>query len=261
MTQAAVSQRIKKLEGLLNFTLFIRKTRKLELTPEGARVLGMLNTSFELIFSELSDIQKGELSGEIYVGTSPYIAASWIIPNLKEFRAMYPNLSIKLITKQNESDFQFDPLDIGIYYSNGNHPDHYSERLLGGRRVPICTPEYARKHKLFDNPHNLRHVNFIHSGGHTAWKKYLRELRLDIDCTVTSDLITHEHTTDLALHSMGIALGRMEFDRRLLETGELVAPFAIIDSNKGYDAVCPVGMEKRPKFQAFLLWLKEIIER
>lgn len=40
LTQGAISQRIKKLEGLLKFNLFIRKTRRLELTPEGSyRVL------------------------------------------------------------------------------------------------------------------------------------------------------------------------------------------------------------------------------
>ena len=42
ITQSGVSQRIKKLEIQLQFNLFIRKTRKLELTPEGQRVLSVL---------------------------------------------------------------------------------------------------------------------------------------------------------------------------------------------------------------------------
>lgn len=259
MTQAAVSQRIKKLESQLNFSLFIRKTRKLELTPEGERVLSTLSTSFDLIFNELDDIQKGELSGEIYVGTSPYIASAWIIPNLKSFRESYPHLSIKLITKQNEIDFEYDPIDLGIFYSNGVHPDQFCETLMKGKRVPICTPEYADSHNLFGNPQNLKNVNFLHSGGHSAWRRYLSQLNLNIDSSTRSDIFAHENTTSAALQSLGVALGRMEFDRHLLEEGKVVAPLPVIDSDKGYDVVCPLGMENRPKFQAFLKWLREIV--
>ncbi|MBW3697783.1 LysR family transcriptional regulator [Vibrio sp. T187] len=260
LTQSAVSHRIRKLEDQLKFTLFIRKTRKLELTPEGTRVLTMLNTSFELIFSELNDIQNGELSGELYIGTSPYFASAWLLPKLKSFRDLYPNLSIKLLTKQHEVDFQFDPIDLGIFYGEGHYPDHFSERLFVGKRVPVCTPEYAKQFKLFGNPHHLKDVNFIHSGGHGAWKYWLDQVGLDIDCTQKYDLFTHEHTCAAALQSMGVSLGRLEFDRHLLESGELVAPFPIIDSHKGYDMVCPQGMQSRVKYQAFSKWIRSQLE-
>ncbi|MFM2587559.1 LysR substrate-binding domain-containing protein [Vibrio sp. TBV020] len=260
LTQSAVSHRIRKLEQQLQFNLFIRKTRKLELTPEGARVLSMLNTSFELIFSELSDIQNDELSGELYIGTSSSFASAWLIPRLKRFRELYPNLSLKLLTKQHQIDFQFDPIDVGIFYSEGAYPDHFSERLFVGRRVPVCTPEYAKQHQLFDKPDNLAKVNFIHSGGYTAWERWLKAMNLNIDCTLKSDLFSYEHTTVIALQSMGVTLGRMEFDRQYLESGQLVAPFPAIDSGKGYDVVCPHGMQNRPKFQAFLTWLKSELE-
>ncbi|NWK17280.1 LysR family transcriptional regulator, partial [Vibrio parahaemolyticus] len=56
ITQGAVSQRIKSLEEQLGFSLFVRMTRRLELTKEGERLLHALNQSFEVIFSELEDI-------------------------------------------------------------------------------------------------------------------------------------------------------------------------------------------------------------
>ena len=39
LTQGAISQRIRRLEELLKFKLFIRLTRKLVLTPEGEQLL------------------------------------------------------------------------------------------------------------------------------------------------------------------------------------------------------------------------------
>ncbi|WP_394246509.1 LysR substrate-binding domain-containing protein [Vibrio profundi] len=261
LTQGAVSQRIKKLEAQLQFSLFIRKTRMLELTPEGERVKGMLNTSFELIFSELNDIKQGQLSGEILIGTSPYFASAWLMPRLKSFRDLYPNLSIKLLTKQHQSEFQYDPLDVGIFYSEGHYPDHYSERLFLGRRTPVCSPEYAKQYKLFDKDTNLANVNFIHSGNDSAWKHWLKEMNLDIDCTSRSDIFTHENASAAALQSMGVALGRMEFDKRWLETGQLVTPFPTLESDKGYDLVCPQGMQKRSKYQAFSQWILAEVSR
>ncbi len=63
ITQGAVSQRIKSLEEQLGFSLFVRMTRRLELTKEGERLLHALNQSFEVIFSELEDIKFNELRG------------------------------------------------------------------------------------------------------------------------------------------------------------------------------------------------------
>ncbi|PML59606.1 LysR substrate-binding domain-containing protein [Vibrio lentus] len=258
LTQGAVSHRIKKLEQQLKFNLFIRKTRKLELTPEGQRVLSMLNISFESIFSELTDIKTGELSGELYIATSPYFASSWLMPRLPEFRKLYPNLSIKLQTKQNQSDFQFEPYDVAIFYSEGHYPNHYSERLFTGVRTPVCSPEYAQKLNLEKGVDRLEQARFIHSGDITAWQRWLEEAKGDVDCTLQCDYYSDNRLAmDAAILSMGVALGRLEFMQPQIDQGLLVAPFMSIESGKGYDLVCPKGMDQRTKFQVFSQWIKQ----
>ncbi|KFA96910.1 MULTISPECIES: LysR substrate-binding domain-containing protein [Vibrio] len=258
LTQGGVSQRIKKLETLLNFNLFIRKTRKLELTPEGQRVFSILNTSFESIFSELSDIQTGELTGELYIATSPYFASSWLMPRLPDFRHQYPNLSIKLDTKQNQSDFQFEPYDAAIFYSEGIYPNHFSRRLFAGQRIPVCSPEYAEKHQLHLDDSQLKDVRFIHNSDSIAWQHWLNEMQLNINCQVKCDYYSDNRIAiDAAQLSLGVALGRKEFIAPLIKQGKLVAPFASVESGKGYDLVCPKGMEQRVKFQALSNWLTE----
>ncbi|MFL7014310.1 LysR substrate-binding domain-containing protein [Vibrio cyclitrophicus] len=258
LTQGGVSHRIKKLEQQLKFNLFVRKTRKLELTPEGQRVLSMLSVSFESIFSELMDIQTGELSGELYIATSPYFASSWLMPRLPEFRQLYPNLSIKLQTKQNQSDFQFEPYDVAIFYSEGHYPNHYSERLFSGIRTPVCSPEYAKRFNLEKGLQQLDSVQFIHSGDVTAWQRWLEAAQSEVDCTLKCDYYSDNRIAmDAARLSMGVALGRLEFATTQIEQGRLVAPFMSIESGKGYDLVCPKGMEQRTKFQVFTQWVKQ----
>ncbi|SBS65594.1 LysR substrate-binding domain-containing protein [Vibrio atlanticus] len=258
LTQGGVSHRIKKLEQQLKFNLFVRKTRKLELTPEGQRVLAMLNVSFESIFSELVDIQTGELSGELYIATSPYFASSWLMPRLPEFRRLYPNLSIKLQTKQSQADFQFEPYDVAIFYSEGHYPNHYSERLFSGVRTPVCSPEYAKQFNLEKGIEHLGDVRFIHNGDITAWQRWLHEAQSNANCALQCDYYSDNRLAmDAAMLSMGVALGRLEFMKPQIEQGLLVAPLMNIESGKGYDLVCPKGMEQRTKFQVFTQWVKQ----
>ncbi|WP_163132917.1 LysR family transcriptional regulator, partial [Agarivorans sp. Alg241-V36] len=122
ISQGAVSQRIKSLEEQLGFSLFVRLTRKLKLTNEGERLLQALNQSFDVIFSELDDIKFNELHGELYIGVAPTFAQRWILERLPEFQQRYPNLNIKLRVKASRINFQHEPVDIAIYYSNNEHP-------------------------------------------------------------------------------------------------------------------------------------------
>jgi cysteine synthase A len=56
VTQGAVSQQIKHLEEDLGFKLFVRKTRRLELTKEGAKLAETLQYSFRSIESTIEEI-------------------------------------------------------------------------------------------------------------------------------------------------------------------------------------------------------------
>ncbi|NOI88731.1 LysR substrate-binding domain-containing protein [Vibrio sp. 99K-1] len=256
LTQGGVSQRIKRLEMQLQFSLFIRKTRKLELTPEGQRILSVLNTSFESIFSTLSDIQTGELTGSLYIATSPYVASAWLIPRLPSLRQQYPSLSIKLQTKQNQSDFQFEPYDVAIFYNKRRYPNHYSERLFSGKRTPVCSVDYAAQNGLDDGINALSDVNFIHRGDTSAWRYWLDEMNVDIDCEKRCDFYSDNRLAmEAAELSLGVFIARLEFALPLIQSGKLVAPFPYIESEKGYDLVCPKGMETRAKFQAFSHWV------
>ena len=256
LTQGAVSHRIKNLEDQLGFSLFIRLTRKLKLTSEGERLHLMLNHSFDLIFSELDDIYDQALTGDLSIGTSPYFASAWLIPRLPKFQALYPDLNIKLQASGNQNVLQFNSPDIGIYYSKGDYPEYFSQRLFSGRRSPVCTPEYAKKFKLDEGIENLKQVNFIHSSSSSAWRDWLQINEISIDCTENQYLFTHNNlTNEDAINGIGVAMGSLEFLDQQLKSGSLITPFESMESGKGYDLVCPQGLQKRTKFKAFSKWI------
>jgi DNA-binding transcriptional LysR family regulator len=98
ISQSAVSQSIKVLEKKLNQTLFVRSTKKVQLTPEGDILLKHIEPAINLI-------QKGENhlleantlnGGQLRIGASDTICRYYLIPYLNKFHKTYPNVHIKV---------------------------------------------------------------------------------------------------------------------------------------------------------------------
>lgn len=98
ISQSAVSQSIKVLEKKLNQTLFIRSTKKVQLTPEGEILLKHIEPAINLI-------QKGENQlleantlngGQLRIGASDTICRYYLVPYLNKFHKAYPNVHIKV---------------------------------------------------------------------------------------------------------------------------------------------------------------------
>ena len=274
ITQGAVSHRIKSLEKQLGFTLFIRMTRRLELTSEGERLLQALMLSFDTIFSEIEDIKFNELRGELYIGAAPTFAQSWLLPRLHKFQALYPNLNVKLRVKAGRVDFQHEPIDLAIYYSDGNHPEFYKQRLFDEFITPVCSQAYY--HKIFneqkeqqqDIATKLDKATFIHcsesleaSEPNREWQLWLKGQSNETlnELNVLQKTYTFNHS-DMAMiaakNSMGIAMARKSLVEKSLQGEELIAPFESVFSGRGYDLICLNGQQHRPRQSAFIEWLK-----
>jgi len=145
LTQGAVSQRIRTLESILGFRLFIRMTRKLQLTEDGERLLGVLAHSLKRISDEIEDIRVKGLRGTLSVGLPPTFAFMWLMPRLPAFTRRWPGLNINFRVRAGLVDFNLERVDVAIYYSNQKYPDLYCERLSDEILMPVCIPSLASK--------------------------------------------------------------------------------------------------------------------
>ncbi len=98
ISQSAVSQSVKVLEKKLNQTLFLRSTKRVQLTPEGEILLKHIEPAINLI-------QKGENQlleantlngGQLRIGASDTICRYFLVPYLQKFHTLYPNVHIKV---------------------------------------------------------------------------------------------------------------------------------------------------------------------
>lgn len=100
ISQSAVSQSIKTLERKLDQTLFIRSTKRVQLTPEGEILFRHIEPAMNLIQKgEAQLLDAASTGGQIRIGASDTICRYFLVPYLEKFHKAFPNVHIKVINQ------------------------------------------------------------------------------------------------------------------------------------------------------------------
>lgn len=98
ISQSAVSQSIKVLEKKLNQTLFVRSTKRVQLTPEGEILFKHIEPAITLIKQGENRLLEANTlnGGQLRIGTSDTICRYYLMPYLHRFHKKYPHVHIKV---------------------------------------------------------------------------------------------------------------------------------------------------------------------
>ena len=98
ISQSAVSQSIKTLERKLGQPLFIRSTKKVQLTPAGALLLKLVESARNLISRGVSQLlESGSLGlGQLHIGASDTICRYFLLTYLQKFHRKFTDVPIKI---------------------------------------------------------------------------------------------------------------------------------------------------------------------
>lgn len=98
VSQAGLSEQVRKLEGLLGVTLFERTTRRIMVTPEGEVLLDqardVLSTARLLL--ETAQRRSGPLDGLVRIGVIATLGPYYVPGLLQEVRTSFPRLELRL---------------------------------------------------------------------------------------------------------------------------------------------------------------------
>lgn len=120
ISQPAISQSIKKLEGQLGGTLFIRSNKGMELTKEGEMFFDYIKGALDLIksaeneFTSFKNLEKGR----IRIGISTTLTKIILIDTIEDFHKLYPNIDILITNGLTDNlllDLEKGKLDFVIY--------------------------------------------------------------------------------------------------------------------------------------------------
>lgn len=100
ISEPAVSKSIKNLEGYLGAPLFTRTKKGVNLTTEGVTLYEYISKGIEYFksgeakFNELINLE----SGTIRIGINTTLTKEFLMPYLKTFHKLYPNINIEIRT-------------------------------------------------------------------------------------------------------------------------------------------------------------------
>jgi LysR family glycine cleavage system transcriptional activator len=259
VTQAAVSHQIKALEEHLGLALFRRLNRALLLTDEGQALLQPAGEALDLIAGAVERLRSQDSTRVLTVSTLDSIAAGWLVPRLRRFRAREGDIDVRITTTDHLVDFVRDDVDMAIRYGRGEWPGVTARRLMTEELFPVCSPALLENGPPLNTPSDLRHYTLLHDDMHEDWPMWLMAAgATEVDAT-RGPRFSHSHLViQGAIAGQGVVLGRSALITSELASGRLVRPFDMgLPAEYAYYVVFPPTAAHRPKVQAFTDWLLE----
>lgn len=98
LTQSALSHQLKALEHLLGTDLFIRKSKPLQFTPAGQRLLKLADDLLPRVDAAQRDLlrlAKGQ-AGRLHLAIECHSCYQWLMPTLDAFRQQWPEVEVDI---------------------------------------------------------------------------------------------------------------------------------------------------------------------
>ncbi|WP_300653273.1 DNA-binding transcriptional regulator DsdC [Pseudomonas sp.] len=269
LTPSAVSHRIARLERGLGLKLFQRLTRQIRLTAEGERIFNILQGALGQLLEALQQAPGAEIAGPLAIYVRPSLAECWLVPRLADFTARYPAVALDIRVGNDTVDFRTQNIDLALYFTRDEFPGLVAGKLMDEQIAPVCSPQYAERHGLLDNPDNLAQCTLLHdslawdnAAYDAEWQLWARHSGMETKLPARSLTFDRSDLCALAaVNHAGIAIGRSRLVQQRLERGELILPFGgfALASRCQYQLVHP-ALESMPnRLQVFIDWLHKCV--
>lgn len=143
LTPSAVSHQIRELETLLGLKLFERRTRSVELTMAGRRLLEEAEPLLEALDRALAQLARRHGRQTLRVRLPALFANELLIPKLGDFCAAYPHIDVQLDTRDPRPAAHPPTADVSILLTAAVPPGLRSARLFACPLIAVCAPEHA----------------------------------------------------------------------------------------------------------------------
>ncbi|SAK99029.1 LysR family transcriptional regulator [Caballeronia calidae] len=261
-TQPAVSQRVVQLEESLGAALFERGHRGVTLTEDGARLFDAVRQGLDIIRAATSDIRSRHTQRTLTLSTDFGFATYWLMPRLPQFKALMPDVDVKIITSQSLPSASGDHADVVIAFAD-THADWGTKsavKLFPERVTPVCSPALIAGAKAPVSPADLLTLPLLHleptfPERWLSWSAWFEAHGLAAPPTHGGFTFnSYALVTHAAVMGQGVALGWAPLVDELIATGQLVALCdAPLVTDRGYVLVTP--REPAAAVRAFSEWL------
>lgn len=184
VTPGAVSQQIRLLEDQVCIKLFTRTRYGVSLTEAGARVHPGLMRAFDQIEAGLQALEEMTARQTITVSTVPSFAASWLVPRLGRFSALYPEVEIRVEASPNLVDLRRDRVDVAIRHGLGQYPGLDTIHLMAPALIPVASPALLRDGPSIREPADCLAYTLLQDSDRADWRLWLQSFGVMDDARI-----------------------------------------------------------------------------
>ncbi|MGA0598064.1 LysR family transcriptional regulator [Enterovirga sp. CN4-39] len=167
VTQSALSQTMKRLEGQLGFRLLSRTTRSVAPTAAGERLLATLSPALATLGDEIAALSqaRGAAIGAVRITTGKHAADTLLWPMLPSFMRRHPGIDVEVSVEGGMTDVVAGRFDAGIRLGERLEKDMIALPVGPPLRVAVvAAPGYLGGHPVPTAPADLTHHRCIAYG-------------------------------------------------------------------------------------------------
>lgn len=259
VTTAAISSHIKSLEEFLETPLFVRHSRSVRLTPQGARLLPGVQRGLGELTRAVDQLRQDRSSGLLNISLLGSFLQKWLLPRLGDFYQKYPDVDLRFNASRELIDFMQTDFHAAVRYGGGRWENLHAEKMLDDWVFPVTSPALFASLGPINTLADLNKYQLLHSASE-PWVDWLR--RVGGDTTrVERGPVLDDSASVLAAAEQGhgLALARWSLVAGDLAAGRLVRPSEqSVRQHNSYYFVAPPHHFELPKVIRFRDWLRDV---
>ncbi|MER1939226.1 LysR substrate-binding domain-containing protein [Castellaniella sp. FW104-16D08] len=223
LTQSAISHQVRKLEEHVQRPLFLRRNRRVQLTPEGARLQESLSRVFDAIEAACGEVRLAPHAHVLAVHCPPSLAVKWLSPRLPGFMQAHPNITIRLTSGAEPIHLlRAQEVDLAISYRHAPAAPGIVACALGTERnVPLCAPSLLRAGQPLAE--QIQTLPLIDSQlNPVSWPQWFALNRLPLPGRARLSFDRAALAISSAVDGVGVALESVRLAEQELASGALV---------------------------------------
>ncbi|GER13895.1 Glycine cleavage system transcriptional activator [compost metagenome] len=262
LTQSAVSRQVGALEAFLGVALFRRTRHGVALTASGAAYARQIARRLEAMERDTLDAMahQGE-GGSLSLAAVPTFATRWLVPRLRGFAALQPDVVVHIETRTRPFLFADAEFDAALYAGTPAQVENWAGTrallLMHEDVVPVCSPSLLPHGKAV-SPEAIAQMPLLQQSTRPdGWRQWFDAQQ--VDAPTARGGPRYELFSILAAaasHGLGVALMPTMLVADELARGELVVacPRAL-SGERSYYLVTPERADQRPLLKLFSDWL------
>ena len=211
LTPAAASAALKRLEKKLNCQLFVRSTRKMQLTEEGLLFVESSREAIKILelASNTLNNNNDQLSGDLGISMPSDLGRNIVSPWLNEFLESVPSITLTLFLSDHMSDLINDKVQIALRYGHLADSNLKRRYLTSSPRYVVASPAYINKFGQPNSPAELQQHKLLNwnlgSKNNLQWSFTKDNQPIQINITPTKTTNDGAMLREWAISGYGIA--------------------------------------------------------